>query len=388
MIANAFTPLEPAFHLFLRSFGLSFRSVPVRTWLLRIIILLMLQILCTAFILPAHAATPVVQAVLFYSPTCGHCHKVITEDLPPLAEQYGDQLQIIGIDVTVEQGQNLYQAAIKHFNIPDERLGVPTLVIGDIILVGSQEIPDQLPGLIEQGLAAGGISWPDIPGLQESVQLPSPPEEEQTAPSEANASPVESRLNSDTQKSSLAYIDRFSSDITANSLAVAVLLGMIASVFGVGYTFLKDSAPDEISWSRRVIPLLAIIGLGVALYLSYVEITQSKATCGPVGDCNSVQQSPYARLFGFLPVGTLGAAGYIAILIAWLFQQYGPDSWRSNSSLAIWAMGWFGVIFSIYLTFLEPFVIGATCMWCITSAIVMTLILWFSTPAAKAAWKS
>jgi len=360
----------------------------VRTWLLRIFILLILPIQCAAFIQPVHAAIPVVQAVLFYSPTCGHCHKVITEDLPPLAEQYGDQLQIIGIDVTVEQGQNLYQAAIKHFNIPDERLGVPTLVIGDIILVGSQEIPDQLPGLIEQGLAAGGISWPDIPGLQESVQLPSPPEEEQTAPSEANASPVETRPNSDTQKSSLAYIDRFSGDITANSLAVAVLLGMIASVFGVGYTFLKDSAPDEISWSRRVIPLLAIIGLGVALYLSYVEITQSQATCGPVGDCNSVQQSPYARLFGFLPVGALGAAGYIAILTAWLFQQYGPDRWRSNSILAIWAMAWFGVIFSIYLTFLEPFVIGATCMWCITSAIVMTLILWFSTPAAKAAWKS
>jgi len=35
-------------------------------------------------------------------------------------------------------------------------------------------------------------------------------------------------------------------------------------------------------------------------------------------------------------------------------------------------MAWFGVLFTIYLTFLEPFVIGATCMWCITSAILMT----------------
>ena len=124
----------------------------------------------------------------------------------------------------------------------------------------------------------------------------------------------------------------------------------------------------------------------MALYLSYIEITQSQAICGPVGDCNSVQQSPYARLFGILPIGVLGAAGYVLILFTWILQRYGPAQWRSTSSLAIWGLAWFGVIFSVYLTFLEPFVIGATCMWCITSAIVMTLILWLSTPAAKSAW--
>ena len=41
-----------------------------------------------------------------------------------------------------------------------------------------------------------------------------------------------------------------------------------------------------------------------------------------------------------------------------------------------------GVLFSIYLTFLEPFVIGATCAWCITSAIIMTLIFLASTGPA------
>ena len=45
-------------------------------------------------------------------------------------------------------------------------------------------------------------------------------------------------------------------------------------------------------------------------------------------------------------------------------------------------MAWFGVLFSIYLTFLEPFVIGASCAWCLSSAIVMTLILWASTGPA------
>jgi hypothetical protein len=36
----------------------------------------------------------------------------------------------------------------------------------------------------------------------------------------------------------------------------------------------------------------------------------------------------------------------------------------------------FGVLFSGYLTFLEPFVIGAVCMWCVSSAVVMLALLW------------
>jgi uncharacterized membrane protein len=44
------------------------------------------------------------------------------------------------------------------------------------------------------------------------------------------------------------------------------------------------------------------------------------------------------------------------------------------------------VLFSIYLTFLEPFVIGATCAWCLTSALIMTLLLWAAAPEAAAVW--
>jgi uncharacterized membrane protein len=48
-------------------------------------------------------------------------------------------------------------------------------------------------------------------------------------------------------------------------------------------------------------------------------------------------------------------------------------------------MAWIGIFFSIYLTFLEPFVIGATCAWCITSALIMTAIFLLSTQPAKQA---
>jgi uncharacterized membrane protein len=45
----------------------------------------------------------------------------------------------------------------------------------------------------------------------------------------------------------------------------------------------------------------------------------------------------------------------------------------------------FGVLFSIYLTFLEPFVIGATCAWCLASAVTMTALMRFSLAPGKAA---
>jgi uncharacterized membrane protein len=53
--------------------------------------------------------------------------------------------------------------------------------------------------------------------------------------------------------------------------------------------------------------------------------------------------------------------------------------------VVMFAMSLLGVVFSIYLTTLEPFVIGATCAWCLTSAIVQAAILWLASgPAALA----
>lgn len=178
-------------------------------------------------------------------------------------------------------------------------------------------------------------------------------------------------------------ISKFMLDPVANSVAVIVLLIMLASLMAVATHYVRGTAPKT-RWPEWIIPALAVFGLGVALYLTYVETTKNEAFCGPVGDCNSVQQSPYATLFGFLPVGVLGAIGYISILALWLVQRFGSQSVLKPTGLLIWAMAGFGLVFSIYLTFLEPFVIGATCIWCITSALVMTVLFWASSGPALA----
>jgi uncharacterized membrane protein len=58
------------------------------------------------------------------------------------------------------------------------------------------------------------------------------------------------------------------------------------------------------------------------------------------------------------------------------------------AALALWGLAWFGILYSIYLTFMEPFVIGATCIWCLSSAVIMTLLLWITTGSAKVALQS
>lgn len=116
--------------------------------------------------------SPVVRAVLLYSPTCSHCHQVMTEALPPLRERYGAQLEILEVNVQEPAGSAVYQAAVEQFN-PAVR-GVPMLIIGDQVLVGSVQIPDRLPALIESYLAAGGVDWPALPDLP-GVPIETPP---------------------------------------------------------------------------------------------------------------------------------------------------------------------------------------------------------------------
>ena len=54
---------------------------------------------------------------------------------------------------------------------------------------------------------------------------------------------------------------------------------------------------------------------------------------------------------------------------------------QRSIDVALFVLALAGAVFSIYLTFLEPFVIGASCVWCLTSAVVMGMLVWLTAPA-------
>jgi uncharacterized membrane protein/thiol-disulfide isomerase/thioredoxin len=317
----------------------------------------------------AESQPGVVHAVLFFSPDCTHCHEVMEQVLPPLKAKYGDKLDIAGVDVTHRVGADLYQAAVDALQVPDNRIGVPTLVIGSAVLVGSSEIPEQLPGLIEQGLAAGGIAWPKIFGLAQVLAAQGAAQGQMTTTSAASGT---SNLAQDGGQP--PFVTNFLKDPIANTIAVLVELLMLAAVVYVVIKFLQGRSSRLLNWPEKALLVMSLLGIGIAGYLSYSYVFQQEVVCGPVGNCHSVQSSEYAYLFGVLPVAVLGLAGYLGILAAWWVKNYGPENLRKPAILAMWAMAWFGTLFSLYLTFLEPFVIGASCAWCLTSAVLMTLV--------------
>lgn len=370
-----------------------------------------LMLLLTTF--SVGAQSPVVRGVFFYSPRCGHCHEVITNHWPGIVEKFGDQLQILFVDVSIQSGSALMSRTTRTLGIDSN--GVPMLIIGDEVMIGSANIPARAATVIREGLDAGGVALPNVAGLQDAFDKAFP---DSTV---VQALPTPPSL-----------IERLTSD-PANYLAIVVLMGLIVSFALVAYGLFKTQAFETLNqWFarplalvftgsafllvvslilgstqntvalilavlvllfiglagyellarkhlERVLPLASLGGLLVAGYLAYVETTLTEATCGIVGDCNTVQQSPYAHILG-IPIGVIGIAGYIAILGVWRYQRSAPHDKRAD--LALFGMAAFGVLFSVYLTFLEPFVIGATCVWCLTSAVLMGLLMWLTAPAA------
>jgi uncharacterized membrane protein len=118
---------------------------------------------------------------------------------------------------------------------------------------------------------------------------------------------------------------------------------------------------------RIAVGALALAGLGVAGYLTWVHYADLDPVCvGGGGGCERVQSSDYAELAG-VPVALLGLIGYGAILASLAIPG---DPGRFAGALL--ALAGFG--FSAWLTYVELFEIDAICQWCVASAVIMTAL--------------
>jgi uncharacterized membrane protein len=124
---------------------------------------------------------------------------------------------------------------------------------------------------------------------------------------------------------------------------------------------------------RQAIALLALVGFFVSLYLWLYKIGFiGSLQCG-AGGCETVQTSRWAVLLG-VPVAFYGVAGYAVLFaVSFLGLRTGVLAHRGVTlTLATLATG--GFLFTIYLTYVELFVIRAICRWCVASAAIMTAI--------------
>lgn len=159
---------------------------------------------------------------------------------------------------------------------------------------------------------------------------------------------------------------------------------------------------------RMVIGVLVLLGLLVAIYLSLYETGLSGSLVCPDTGCAEVNQSAYVYMFG-LPIGVLGVIGYtviLAVTLGWTTRRRlaggvgkhapawsGRAPWAYNLlaqipvGLVLVGLAGFGFLFSLFLTYLELFVILAVCTWCVISAVLMTAILALALWAWFAEWE-
>lgn len=138
-----------------------------------------------------------------------------------------------------------------------------------------------------------------------------------------------------------------------------------------------DLDPPDRNWKSYAIPVLALIGIFVAGYLSYIHWFPESNLCTGLGDCETVNASRWATI-GDIPIAALGLGMYVLILGLSIYRLRGQTEPNTMIAPAIFGLSLVGMLYSGYLTYLELFVIHAICPYCVASAILVTLIFGLS----------
>ena len=126
--------------------------------------------------------------------------------------------------------------------------------------------------------------------------------------------------------------------------------------------------------------LLSLVGLGLATFLSVTFLSGADLACGVSGGCGAVTTSEYSRFLG-IPVALLGVGGYAVLLLGNLAALGVPEP-PGALRWGVAGVACAGFAFSAYLTATQAFLIGSYCVYCLTSASLMTALMALTVVAA------
>ena len=126
---------------------------------------------------------------------------------------------------------------------------------------------------------------------------------------------------------------------------------------------------QNISWPYLIAALVSLIGLGDAIYLTVQDLTGQSLRCTIVSGCNEVLSSPYAHI-GSFPLAALGAVAYFTVFSLSILAAFRYP--LAKSLLAILLAGMFAA--TLWLLYLQAFVIHHFCQYCLLSAAVTTIL--------------
>lgn len=118
--------------------------------------------------------------------------------------------------------------------------------------------------------------------------------------------------------------------------------------------------------------LLALAGLGLSAYLTYVHFNPSALVCSD-GGCAVVQMSTYSKMFG-VPIALFGLLMFITLIAGIVARELFLDA-ADLISIGIVMILVTAVLYWAYLTYIELNVLYAVCQWCVATSIVTVLLL-------------
>jgi uncharacterized membrane protein len=111
---------------------------------------------------------------------------------------------------------------------------------------------------------------------------------------------------------------------------------------------------------------LALVGLIDASYLTVEHLSGRSVRCVVVSGCDQVLMSPYAEVWGGVPLAALGALAYFAAFSLAVLASFGYESARRLLVPLVALM----LVVTLWLLYVQAVVIGAFCAYCLVSAAV------------------
>jgi uncharacterized membrane protein len=126
---------------------------------------------------------------------------------------------------------------------------------------------------------------------------------------------------------------------------------------------------QSIAWTYLITALISVVGLGDAIYLTVQDVTGQTLRCTIVSGCNEVLSSPYAHI-GSFPLAALGAIAYFVVFSLSILAAFGYHLAKPLLAMMIAAM----FLTTLWLLYLQAFVIHHFCQYCLLSAAVTTIL--------------
>lgn len=126
-----------------------------------------------------------------------------------------------------------------------------------------------------------------------------------------------------------------------------------------------ETKPRGIAWLYLIAALLSLIGLADSIYLTVEHLTGQTLRCTIISGCSEVLSSPYAHI-GSLPLAALGAIAYFTVFDLSILAAFGYRFARPLLGALVALM----FLMTLWLLYLQAFVIHHFCQYCLLSAAV------------------